>query len=77
MLGSVLRQRVFCFLEHALQLISFAAYNLVLFGLIYKASPMVASDFLLRLRPYPVRGHRLLLALQHRQHMHAAILPPC
>jgi hypothetical protein len=37
--------------------------SIVMIGLLYKASLMVASiDFqvLLRLRPYPMRGHRLL-----------------
>ena len=38
-------------------------FHLVLFGLLYKATLMVASidlQILQRLRPYPMRGHRLL-----------------
>jgi len=38
-------------------------YYLFVIGLLYKANLMVASidlQILLRLRPYPMRGHRLL-----------------
>ena len=35
-------------------------YYLVLIGLFYKAYPNGCQQVLLRLRPYPVRGHRLL-----------------
>ena len=40
-------------------------YYAVLIGLLYKATPEVASmdlQVLLRLRPYPTRGHQLLSA---------------
>ena len=54
-----------CMCADSVRLLTEYDYYAVLIGLLYKATPEVASmdlQVLLRLRPYPTRGHQLLSA---------------